>query len=903
MTLNRKRCFTAFVLFFLLSLTSVASLSVAVRVAAQSGNGSWSTPVNISQSGAATSPQIVVDASGTVHVVWQDSLAGFVYMRGDGETWDSATPVELPFGRQIFLLGGGSSRPLYTPLLKADSSGRIHAFWMDDEQALFYSRVTTEEFSTLASWTNRQQLGEAALDVEVAVDTAGRLHLSYVRPLDSDQFPAGIYYRQSSDGGTTWTNPVLLYASPYFRVLAASDAHLQVVTLETGQVVVAWDNRPQERIFTARSADGGATWEAPVEIDRRQESDGELSAGPNQITLLALGNTLHMMWQAGHDGFECAQYYQQSADGGATWQLRRRIPETAEGCLETGQFLVGPGDLLMLLAASDTGAYLLAWDGAQWSDPRRQAVLAAFLNPETYRTVEFGCRQAVPVGERLLVIGCDAAGNRKDVWLVSRPLPEVMAEFTAGTTGIWRSPAAVTTSDSPNAFLWPALVADADGQLHAFWSQAAGGSATIHYARWDGLNWSQPVDVLASPEGQPAEEPAVAIYGDRLLVTWSSGQGGEVYFSQSPAGLAISPAEWLEPVPLPIPRITAGAPTIAVNGNGDIYVAYTLRFNEDRGVYLTRSEDGGSSWSDPLLVFDGVAAGWEVVDQPSLVVTGDGVLHAMWMHRSLPPANTPLALAYAASTDNGETWSEANEFPFEATPPVWGDLVASGLETVHRVWQENEENDPGTFWAQVSPDGGLSWERPVRISDVGNPAGPATLTVDGAGRPVLLQMVNAAGETAGDVLPVIQQWSWTEGGWTTGESLVLATGASQGQNDLAAVVAAGGNLGVIYTGLTLNVETGRAQEALLFNQRALELVVATPTPSPQPTSGTSQTPEPTLTPTLSPLRPTPTAVFPRDLSQGTLAGGGLGSVAAFVPVGLVVLVVLFVGMRMVRGNR
>ena len=63
---------------------------------------------------------------------------------------------------------------------------------------------------------------------------------------------------------------------------------------------------------------------------------------------------------------------------------------------------------------------------------------------------------------------------------------------------------------------------------------------------------------------------------------------------------------------------------------------YAVPYNERRGIYYVRSNDGGTTWLTPILVFDAVAAKWESVDKPRLVLDANAnVLHAVWLRASL----------------------------------------------------------------------------------------------------------------------------------------------------------------------------------------------------------------------------------------------------------------------------
>ena len=53
----------------------------ALPVLAQTSTDPWSEPANLSHSGVATTPTVLVDALGTVHAIWEDEFAGTMYTR------------------------------------------------------------------------------------------------------------------------------------------------------------------------------------------------------------------------------------------------------------------------------------------------------------------------------------------------------------------------------------------------------------------------------------------------------------------------------------------------------------------------------------------------------------------------------------------------------------------------------------------------------------------------------------------------------------------------------------------------------------------------------------------------------------------------------------------------------
>jgi hypothetical protein len=186
------------------------------------------------------------------------------YVFGDGIEWSQPVVVDLPF-------------KVPNPELLADKAGFIHAVWLDYSNVLSYSSVRATDFASSSSWTPRIKLAESVFDFSITLDQNDDLHLSYLSPVESTEFPAGIYYLKLITGNNawTWTSPVLIYSSPYFRSLELNDPSVELETSPIDYAVVdiatstidgvvhvyaAWDNSQRERVYLAISSDGGQTW-------------------------------------------------------------------------------------------------------------------------------------------------------------------------------------------------------------------------------------------------------------------------------------------------------------------------------------------------------------------------------------------------------------------------------------------------------------------------------------------------------------------------------------------------------------------------------------------------------------------------------------------------------------------
>ncbi|HEY4575298.1 MAG TPA: sialidase family protein [Thermoanaerobaculia bacterium] len=245
-------------------------------------------------------------------------------------------------------------------------------------------------------------------------------------------------------------------------------------------------------------------------------------------------------------------------------------------------------------------------------------------------------------------------------------------------------------------------------------------------------------------------------------------------------------ATWQESL-LPHLTVAAGGPYertsdpwVAFGTGGRAYFV-SLGFNEtnlQNGVYLSSSDDGGLSWSDPVAVHSGtstfddkeavvvdnrddspykgrVYVGWDSItssrQQPELITYSDdgghtfqapvtltsqgaslgiiplvgpgGIVHAVWLNYQ---GQAPFLLA-SHSTDGGRTWSAPVRISTVDAFGVDGSRTGAGLPsvaidgrngTLYVVW-EDERFTPDTDQAVLSrsTDGGQTWSAPQRVSD------------------------------------------------------------------------------------------------------------------------------------------------------------------------------------------
>jgi len=797
---------------------------------AQAADDPWDKPLNLSHSGIAMNPGFVVDSEGVIHAVWQDDFAKYEYTRFDGEQWSAPETTDLD---RLFMLPTTSRSDLaaYTgpnPLFIASPGPNIFAFWISPEGRFFRSKVKNSNFAEASAWDSPRQITPEAASFAVTVDVLGDLHLAYLRPVAEEDKPAGIYYTRTTNSGSTWAVPVLLYESDYLRGLGEGEANLSIATAgaeDALSVFVAWDNRPRKQVFLVHSADGGKTWGQPGPVAGPTPEAG--LDGPFSIHVAATQKSVVLVWQSGQPGGSCIQLYQSSSDAGATWSDPQPMIEDLLGCETSNEFVSGvansSGGPLYFLTKTQSQIYLSAWNGRQWSEPQEQPTLAGFEEPEIFTKVIYGCHRASMLGKRLYVIGCDEAEGG-DVWVTSRDL---VPNTSTSRSPVWSEPLPLT-EDNLELESVEMVVTD-DDLIHAFFSQHQ--DPAIYYAFWNGELWSRVTAVLKVPEGE-ADSPAIAAGPGNELFLIAPNNLGSLYFSRATSGNAATESRWSTPTRLRIGHDgEIGSVDIAWDTAGTVYVAYSVPVNEERGIYMVLSNDQGATWSEPLRVFDGAAADFDLVGAPSLLTSAEGLLHVTWKEQSIQGdgVQQPVSLYYARSEDSGQTFNDAERIVEE--PVAWREIVTDGNGNMHLLWQPQETLT--TVWDQLSLDRGVSWQFPQALPDEGT---TAAVMVDPVGQ---LHLVDAGPGS-------LSHWLWDGNRWqpeapvrwslASPVELLGAAVNKQGKMVMVLAVAAG--------------TSNTAERALFYSTRTLEL----PSTQPEVQEVTTQTP---LPPTLTPAPPTP----------------------------------------------
>jgi len=304
--------------------------------------------------------------------------------------------------------------------------------------------------------------------------------------------------------------------------------------------------------------------------------------------------------------------------GGDAWRPLELPPAPGvENCFWPAVAFDGDGNLLVLYTPTGgpfnlpTGLWLQRFTTELAADGAPVRVGGALT---------FQPRLAVE-GRRVLVAWIAATEERATKFLGFGPPPNPILLARSDDGGRTFSPP-VTVSEPNRLAVQPTLLAGPSGQVVVGALDLVDDRFTYQTAH----------------EGRPGPAPP----GPWRLVLWRSVDGGATF------GPAATVAEGVVP-PQRVLIDLAPAPAFALDpARGRTYAAWET----GRDVMLSRSDDGGTTWSPPRRV--GPAAGGQFL--PGVAVAPDGRVDVAYLDRSRDPDDVLAEVVLASSSDGGKSF-------------------------------------------------------------------------------------------------------------------------------------------------------------------------------------------------------------------------------------------------------
>jgi hypothetical protein len=147
--------------------------------------------------------------------------------------------------------------------------------------------------------------------------------------------------------------------------------------------------------------------------------------------------------------------------------------------------------------------------------------------------------------------------------------------------------------------------------------------------------------------------------------------------------------------------------------DGTLYASWLDGRTGKSTVFMTRSTDGGQTWSPNLRVSNGEAC---PCCRTTMASAPDGTLYLAW--RRVFPGNV-RDIVVARSTDHGASWQEpvrahADDWVFDGCPHAGPSLQVDGAGRVHIAWWTGKQGAAGVWYAR-SDDGARTFGTPVPL--------------------------------------------------------------------------------------------------------------------------------------------------------------------------------------------
>jgi hypothetical protein len=211
------------------------------------------------------------------------------------------------------------------------------------------------------------------------VDPAGNVYFSWAgyKQNGGAKGSVNLYLSRSADGGATWTNSVVDVSgappdcSAYECGWAYLGAQITMAGDDAGTLYALWNmgsvDFGPERIYFARSTNGGASWTAKADVSTAPA--GSAHAFP----AIVAGNAgdVRIGWMDARGGTLWNTYYRSSTNGGATWSAEKDLSTYVAGLsyIQPGGFGYPFGDYFEM-DIDDRGDTHAVWgEGLNYQTP------------------------------------------------------------------------------------------------------------------------------------------------------------------------------------------------------------------------------------------------------------------------------------------------------------------------------------------------------------------------------------------------------------------------------------------------------------------------------------------------------------------------------------------------------
>jgi len=339
------------------------------------------------------------------------------------------------------------------PAMAVDSSGTVHVIWSDETPGnyqIYYKRSTdggtTWDAIRRLTWTSG-----GSYEAAIAVDSGQAVHIVWYEYTPGNN---EIGYKRSTDGGTTWA------AVQYLTSTLGGSFSPSIAVDTTGAVHVVWydDTVGNDEIYYRGSPDGGKTWTAVQRLS--------WTSGGSEGTAIDSGDALHVVFSDDTPG-NYELYHKRSPDGGATWVAKKRLTWNSGSSYSPVLALDSTSNVHVIWFDHTPGNFEVYYrkspdGGTTWSAMKRLTWNSGgSSNPA----------MAIGAGDSIHAVWADDTSENYEIYYRRSP--------DEGTT--WNAVQRLTWTSGASSN--PAIDIDSSGTIHVVWQDYLTGNYEIYYKK------------------------------------------------------------------------------------------------------------------------------------------------------------------------------------------------------------------------------------------------------------------------------------------------------------------------------------------------------------------------------------------------------------------------------------
>lgn len=257
-------------------------------------------------------PALCLDPNQHVHVVWQDKQSGNfeIYHKKSTDQGNTWSAVH----RLTY-----SGNPSVTPDIDISSEGTVYVVWNDSSSGNgdIYFKKSTDGGSTWSALSRMTWNNGDSRNPKIKVDSGGTLHVAW-----QDKTPGNyeILYRRSTNGGAAWS------ALKRLTWTSGDSCHPALDAGGDGRVHVLWDDVSpgNAEIYYKNSSDNGVSWPG---AQRLTYNSGYSWAGDVMVKSSA---NIHVFW-SDLSPTNAEIHHKRSTNVGSTWLPPQRLTWNSGG--------------------------------------------------------------------------------------------------------------------------------------------------------------------------------------------------------------------------------------------------------------------------------------------------------------------------------------------------------------------------------------------------------------------------------------------------------------------------------------------------------------------------------------------------------------------------------------------